>query len=290
VARTPARPGLGASPAEPWPLWTLQCLGIDGLHLVFPPPHSAVANPFCKRQATQTFKPSPGNFPKTGDDTIAGGIFCISLSDLATYLARNPTPAVGNGASGGFQSEVGPYPAGSSTDPNLPKHTIFAPKTPPAGNLSMPFIAWGNGGCATDPSTYRQFLTYIASFGYVIAADGPGGSGSGQTLVQDMRASLDWATKGGAAKYGNVDLTRIATAGHSCGGLEAMSTAYHDERVKRIVMFNIAIFQDERRYLLKEINVPVAWFIGGKGDMGYAGVSFLPRRGIVGKEAGGRGD
>lgn len=39
------------------------------------------------------------------------------------------------------------------------------------------------------------------------------------------------------------------------------------------MMFNIAIFQDDRRYLLKEIKVPVAYFIGGKSDMGYPTVS-----------------
>lgn len=158
------------------------------------------------------------------------------------------------------------------TDSTLPKHTIYAPKSPP--NITMPFIAFGNGGCSTDGASYKNFLVELASYGYVIAADGPpGGSGSGQSRVQDMRDSLDWAFKGGAKKYGDIDLERVATAGHSCGGLEAMSTAYHDERVKRIVLFNIAIFQDDRRYLLQEIKVPVAWFIGGPSDMGYPGVS-----------------
>jgi len=33
--------------------------------------------------------------------------------------------------------------------------------------------------------------------------------------------------------------------------------------VKRLVLFNIGIFQDEKRYLLEEIKVPVAWFMGG---------------------------
>jgi dienelactone hydrolase len=88
-----------------------------------------------------------------------------------------------------------------------------------------------------------------------------------------MRDSLDWDFAGKAKKYGNIDLTKVMTAGHSCGGLEAMSNAYHDERVKRIMMFNIAIFQDDRRYLLQEIKVPVAYFIGGPKDMGYTTVS-----------------
>lgn len=48
--------------------------------------------------------------------------------------------------------------------------------------------------------------------------------------------------------------------------------AYHDDRVKFIMMFNIGIFQDNRRYLLAEIKVPVAYFLGGSKDLGYAGV------------------
>jgi hypothetical protein len=40
-------------------------------------------------------------------------------------------------------------------------------------------------------------------------------------------------------------------------------------------MFDIAIFQDDRRYLLQEIKVPVAYFIGGPSDMGYPTVSHL---------------
>jgi dienelactone hydrolase len=163
-----------------------------------------------------------------------------------------------------------------TTDSTLPGHTIFAPKVAPPKDVALPFIAWGNGACTLNAGQYQNLLVEIASYGYVIAADGTPNGNSGtsqQSKVQDMRDSLDWAMAGKAAKYGNVDTTKITTAGHSCGGLEAMSTAYHDERVKRIMMFNIAIFQDDRRYLLQEIKVPVAYFIGGKNDMGYSTVS-----------------
>jgi len=227
--------------------------------------------------SAQTFVPSPGNFPAKGDGDFAGGIFSVSLQDLPKYAGSNDpggpdTPKQTDPLTTGS----GPYPAQGFVDSSLPGHTIFAPKAPPSGNLSLPFIAWGNGACMLDSSQYQNFLVEIASHGYVIAADGvPGGVGGGpngapaQSKVQDMRDSLDWAFRGGANKYGNIDLTKVATAGHSCGGLEAMSTAYHDARVKRILMFNIAIFQDERRYLLQEIKVPVAYFIGGPTDMGY---------------------
>ena len=51
---------------------------------------TALANPAAhiSLRQTGTFVPKPGYFPATGDDTIAGGIFCISLSDLAAYLQR----------------------------------------------------------------------------------------------------------------------------------------------------------------------------------------------------------
>ncbi|KAF2737896.1 hypothetical protein EJ04DRAFT_487543 [Polyplosphaeria fusca] len=224
--------------------------------------------------AVQTFTPSPGNFPAKGDGDYAGGIFSIPLSQLGQYAGSGTGTPTENPGSGQKTSGSGPYPAQMITDSSLPGHTIIAPKTPPGGNLSMPFIAWGNGACTLSTAPYQNFLVEIASHGYVIAADGlPSGGGASQSKVQDMRDSLEWAFAGKAAKYGNIDLTKVATAGHSCGGQEAMSVAYHDERVKRIMMFNIAIFQDDRRYLLQEIKVPVAYFIGGKSDMGYQGSS-----------------
>lgn len=234
----------------------------------------AVPSQLSPRQSSQ-FVPKPGYFPATGDDTIAGGIFCLSLADLGTYLARVGNNPAGTGAesprgNAAATSGSGPYPAQAVTDSKLQKHTIFAPKTPPA-NVTMPIIVWGNGGCATDPTTHKNLLIEIASYGYVIAADGVAGgkTGASQSMVSDMKASLDWAMAGGAAKYGSVNTSAIAAMGHSCGGLEAMSTAYHDDRVKRLVLFNIGIFQDEKRYLLQEIKVPVAWFVGGPKDMGY---------------------
>jgi hypothetical protein len=179
----------------------------------------------------QTFKPAPGNFPAKGDGDFAGGIFSVPLNELGKYTGG--LPAGGSEAPktpGQKTSGSGPYPAHMLTDSSFPGHTIFAPKTPPTGNLSMPFIAWGNGACTLAAGTYENFLVEIASYGYVIAADGTPNGGNGQTKVQLMRDSVDWAMAGKASKYGNVDTTKISTAGHSCGGLEGMSTAYHDDR------------------------------------------------------------
>lgn len=74
---------------------------------------------------------------------------------------------------------------------------------------------------------------------------------------------------GKAAKYGDVDRSKVGTAGHSCDRLEAMSTGYHDARVNLMLLFDIAIFEDSKRYLLQELKARVAWFVGGSKDMGY---------------------
>jgi hypothetical protein len=64
----------------------------------------------------------------------------------------------------------------------------------------------------TDGLQYRNLLTEIASWGYVIADEASFASAGGQPKVQDSRESADWAIKGGAAKYGNIDTTKIAAA------------------------------------------------------------------------------
>lgn len=91
---------------------------------------------------------------------------------------------------------------------------------------------------------FADFLTEIASYGYLILSNGnpapkttatetapKGGSsnplagllgamGSGMSKVQMLTESIDWVTKGSAAKFGEIDLAHLAAAGQSCGGLE----------------------------------------------------------------------
>jgi dienelactone hydrolase len=187
---------------------------------------------------------------------------------------------------------TGPYPAGYLTDPSLPEHTIYAPLKPPPSNVKMPVVVFGEGGCLNGGTTYSPFLTELASYGYLVIANGPPRNGpmtvvnnkinltdliimtsSGQTKVQDLTDSIDWVMKGSGSKYGNIDTTKIATSGQSCGGLEAYSAAYHDERVKFIIILNSGILDDKKRYLLQELKVPIAFVLGGTKDIAYANVS-----------------
>ncbi|KAF2666245.1 hypothetical protein BT63DRAFT_447997 [Microthyrium microscopicum] len=231
---------------------------------------SALLLPLAQLAAAQTF-------PAKADGDVAGGIFSISLPDLGARIAKDGAAMFGSGhgkESPAAKTTVktggtGPYIAQYQTDPTIPSHVVYAPKTPPP--IPMPVIVWGNGGCQFDGTAFSNFLTEIASHGYLVVADGPPGGTflKGQSKVQDMRDSVDWVEKGGAAKYGQIDTKKIIAAGQSCGGLEAYSMTYHDPRIIQTMHFNIGIFQDDKKYLLKEIKVPQAYFLGGPHDIGY---------------------
>jgi hypothetical protein len=187
---------------------------------------------------------------------------------------------------------TGKYPAAIFTDPTLINHTIYAPKSPPAG-LKLPVIVWGEGGCLAGGTTYNPFLLEIASHGYLVLANGPPPNGpialspsgginttdlnrmlnSGQTKVKDLTDSIDWTVKRFGKKYGEIDTSKIAAVGQSCGGLEAYSASYHDDRVKLTILFNKGVLEDKRMYLLQELHAPVAYFLGGPTDIAYQNVS-----------------
>jgi dienelactone hydrolase len=251
-------------------------------------------------------KGSNGRLPAKGDNGQIGGIFGmggISLSNIGkskgdrsggmqmgSLLATGSESPKGRGSPN--DPGTGAYPAHMVSDPTLPGHTVYAPKSPT--NVKIPVVVWGNGGCIANGASFQGFLTEIASHGYLVLANGASGAaakgakgakgkagggmlgmfGGSSTKVSDLVASINWVEKGSAAKYGNVDATKIAAAGQSCGGLEAYSVSYHEPRVKLTVLFNSGVLDDQKAYLLKELKAPVAYFLGGPKDIAYANVYF----------------
>ncbi|KAF2423491.1 hypothetical protein EJ08DRAFT_701142 [Tothia fuscella] len=238
---------------------------------------------------------SPPSLPAKGENGEIGGIFGMGQMRAPPKLGGpgltaqgpefpKPGPRTTNGGSG-------PYKAAFSLDPSLLNHTIYAPKAAPPASVKLPVLVFGNGGCMNTGTMFEDFLTEIASYGYLVIANGPPGrnsstSGSGATnplagLMSAMGAgqsrpiqltqSVDWVTKGGpdVTKYGNVDTAHIAAAGQSCGGLEAYSASYHDDRIKLTILFNSGVIAEEKTYLLKELKAPVGYFLGGPLDIAY---------------------
>ena len=69
---------------------------------------------------------------------------------------------------------TGPYSVVVEHDPGLATHTIYRPR-----ELDMdkhPIVVWGEGGCADNGLMFPEFLSEIASYGFVIVADGPPGA------------------------------------------------------------------------------------------------------------------
>jgi Chlorophyllase enzyme len=172
-----------------------------------------------------------------------------------------------------YSGGTGPYKANYTVDPSLPNRTIYAPIQSPK-DVAMPVIVWG-GGCLASGLLYANFLTEIASHGYLAIVTGRPANATGGTAISEMTQNVDWATNNEAVKkYGNIDRTKIIAAGHSCGGLEALSGTYRDSRIMMSLLFNSGVQSNTTREKLKLLNKPVAYFEGApKLDYTYESVS-----------------
>lgn len=136
----------------------------------------------------------------------------------------------------------------------------------------MPVVVWGNGACSANGLSHGNFLKEIASYGILaIASGGPNASGS--TTAQTMKDSIDWVHKvAGTGQYANVDKTRIAAAGMSCGGIEAYAQA-QDQRVMAIGIFNSGQYDAAGTSAnVPKITKPIFFFLGGSSDIAYNNV------------------
>ena len=82
----------------------------------------------------------------------------------------------------------------------------------------------------------------------------------------------------GSALYGKIDPAKLAVAGFSCGGGQAMALA-PDPRVKTVIMQNSGMFPDDKNFLpqlgvtkasLKALHTPILYILGGPKDIAYA--------------------
>lgn len=183
---------------------------------------------------------------------------------------------------------TGPYKAIMFTDKGFPTHTLFCPKDLSLfGNAEkLPVIAWGNGACANSPWEHINFLSEVASHGFLVIALGPmpqeGEKGSGRSTSSQITDAINWAvaqnedTK--SPFYHKLDITRIAISGMSCGGLQTLETA-SNSRATTIVVCNSGIFINPitampgmpnlKKEDLKKIHTPTLYILGGEKDIAY---------------------
>jgi len=206
---------------------------------------------------------------------------------------------VGDGGSG-------PYKSVLVGDPNLKTHTVYCPRDLKAfgASLKLPIVAYGNGACRNASYEVRNFLTEVASHGFLVIAIGPaiptiaGGSYvAGPTKSSQLLDAVDWAAaenaRQGSELYGKVDTSKIAVMGHSCGGLQAIEVST-DPRVTTTVMLNSGIIGARAaapaaapvagrggtgggmpgmpavtKDQLAKLHGPIAYIIGGKSDIAH---------------------
>jgi len=177
-----------------------------------------------------------------------------------------------------------------ASDSTLATHTIFRPSDLSAfgRKKKLPIIAWGNGACANSPWEHVNFLSEVASHGFLVIAIGPmpaegqrGGAG-GPTKSSLLLDAINWAMAQNGAKsspyYGKLDPTKIAVAGMSCGGLQALEVA-PDPRVTTAVICNSGILGNPGAGIggmpkltkehLEKLRAPVIYILGGEKDIAY---------------------
>jgi len=203
---------------------------------------------------------------------------CLAIGVVETQKPT-PTPQMDSrglplpfGVQPYFKPDVplgsGPYKALMAVEPSLPSQVAYYP-----ANLSqlrgkrMPVVVWGNGSCLYVGNRYRQFLTEVASHGYLVIAGGQLGAieqevgpqsnpvvraagapavpqanaanapGAPQerVTVPLMKAAIDWAVAQNADAasrfHDKLDLDHVVVMGHSCGGGLAVQLATEDSRV-----------------------------------------------------------
>jgi len=188
------------------------------------------------------------------------------LLGIAAFTSATPAPSPqfpvpkGDGTNGS-----GPLGAKYAVDPGLKGFTFYAPIKPPTEKV--PILLWANGMCMDQGLGFRNLLNEIASYGYVVVANGAP-EGTGKSSDQKMLQSLEYVSKNAGTGTGPLqyaDNTRIAAAGQSCGGWQAYK-ASGDKRIKATGIFDSG--GNSAQYL-KTLHSPIAYFLGGTGDMAF---------------------
>ncbi len=184
---------------------------------------------------------------------------------------------------------TGSWPAIMLAESSLPTHTVFRPTDlgPFGGKNKLPVIAWGNGACANSPWEHINFLSEVASHGFLVIAIGPmpleGEKGMGRSTSSQLLDAIDWAIAQNNDRlspyFNKIDISKIAVSGMSCGGLQALETA-PDPRVTTAIICNSGILPEAGGGMagmpglskdhLAKLHTPVLYLLGGEKDIAYA--------------------
>ena len=169
--------------------------------------------------------------------------------NVASKSGRVERLAVTIGDGGG-----GPYKAILWGEPSLPTHAIYRPRDlrPFGAQNLLPIVAFGNGGCRNSSGEFRNFLSEIASQGFLVVAIGPAGNAvvmggeerQNTTAASQLLDGVTWAvsenSREGSPYFHKLDVTKVAVTGQSCGSQQAIQVS-GDPRVTTTVALSQGI-------------------------------------------------
>jgi predicted alpha/beta-hydrolase family hydrolase len=177
-----------------------------------------------------------------------------------------------------------------ASDQTLATHTVIRPRDLSAlgDTVKLPIVVWGNGACANSPWEHVNFLSEVASHGFLVIAIGPMpaegqvGGVRGPTKSAMLIDAINWASAQNSEKssqyYQKLDTNKIAIAGMSCGGLQALEVAF-DTRISTVMICNSGILGDPGKGMpgmpnltkdhLAKLHSPTIYILGGEKDIAY---------------------
>ena len=142
---------------------------------------------------------------------------------------------------------TGPYAVTAEGAHDNARYLVFRPTdlAPFPAKDKLPLMLWGNGGCAIDGKSYSDFLSTVASHGFlVMTTTAIEGEPRRQENVDDLLKAIEWATaentRAGSPLQGKINLDQIAVMGQSCGGFLSIALGT-DPRVDTIGVFNSGV-------------------------------------------------
>lgn len=145
----------------------------------------------------------------------------------------------------------------------------------------LPLLLFGNGACSDTSIGYERMLSEIASHGYIVVAIGemrdslnerPTGHTESSELTRGLELILQQNQSRGTEYYHVIDTTKIAAAGHSCGGAQVLCNA-SDPRLKTYLILNAGMGDIEMAGAstrsLQGVHGPILYVVGGPTDVAY---------------------
>lgn len=148
---------------------------------------------------------------------------------------------------------------------------VYAPSNLSAAvktNGKLPVLVWGNGGCSPHSQGYQAMFRHFVHHGYVVVAL----ADTKVTLLDAVNWISEESVTDKSPYFGKLNLFRMAAAGHSCGGAQAMAAAY-DPRIGTIIVCNAGMGNMQMAgadtHSLRRLHKPILYLIGGPEDIAY---------------------